>query len=170
MPGKLPGLPKARSATKPLVRSQLKTQNANTPGDPDSNVPAAKARLVRKLWERRVKRWGRWPQLRNAKHNRAGRAGECAAAPDFRELGTKTSNDSADFTVGSDQVAPDSFGSLIIRKITACRWKFLNENDMCHETLLILVRNHHVSRNHMNPCTKTPSATKPYENRVVRDN
>ena len=35
---------------------------------------------------------------------------------------------------------------------------------MGHETLEILVRERHASRNHINPCTKTPSVTKRYEN------
>ena len=41
-------------------------------------------------------------------------------------------------------------------------WKFMYENDMVHETILILVRKRHRSRNHIFPCTKTPSAPNAY--------
>ena len=41
-------------------------------------------------------------------------------------------------------------------------WKRWPGNDMGHETLEILVRERHVSRNHINPCTKTTWVAKCY--------
>ena len=67
-------------------------------------------------------------------------------------------------TVRSDHLALSSVGdykNVEIINAVFC-WKFLYASDMRHETLEILARERHVSRNHINPCAKTPWATKCY--------
>ena len=43
----------------------------------------------------------------------------------------------------------------MLKSVTKFHWKFLYDSDTCHEILLFLVRERHVSRNHINPCTKS---------------
>ena len=91
----------------------------------------------------------RWAS-QHAKHSPLVPEGRYATRA-MRDTIGRRANDNiyiAMYTIGSDHLARDSLGSLLVKK---------NEN----YPLEILRRKRHVSRNHMNPNTKTPRAPKP---------